>query len=523
MVERRTSSDDARPYWFAVQYTYSFNGESHSSGKHFRSDQGFADYGEAQRLVQRYPPGSKSYCYVNPSNPAEAILQRPSFWLALAIPFPLIFVAIGAGGIFLTWRTRADASVPEEKKPISSLAAAAKGAKFLVPVYSIFLLIGLGTFYAIVVRPVGQILAARGWLETPCVVVSSQVRSHSSDDGPTYSVDILYTYAVNGKEYKSNRYQFMGGASSGYGSKAEIVNRHPPGAHTVCYVNPRDPTQAVLERRFTSGLFFGLIPLAFILAGGSGIFFALRAARRDKLMSPAQRWLPKAARASIKPKQAASRIPDPLSLTGPVILRPTASPSGKLIATIVAAAFWNGIISVFVYQVFRGWQSGRFEWFLTIFLIPFVLVGLVLIGAVGYFFLASFNPRPVLTVSSSAVPLGDTLSLQWRLNGRVEAVERLRIYLEGREEATYRRGTATSTDKEVFTTLELANVTAHHEKRAGECRAAIPVNSMHSFESANNKIVWALKVEGQIRRWPDVKEEFPLVILPSPAKPPLPS
>jgi hypothetical protein len=383
--------------------------------------------------------------------------------------------------------------------------------------FSIFLLVGLGTFYGLVIRPVGKVFAARGWEATPCVVVSSQVRSHSSDDGTTYSVDILYSYTVNRKEYRSNRYQFMSGSSSGYRGKAEIVARHPPGTRTVCYVNPQDPTESVLERGFTGQFLLGLIPLAFILAGGGGLVFALRTARREKNASPAHRWLPKAAASSLTTSWTPPRTLAETSPGQPVVLKPTASVRGKLVGSIVIATVWNGILSVFVVQVFKGWQSGS-EWFLTIFLIPFLLVGLVLIGAIGYFFLASFNPRPTLTVSSNAVPLGGTLGLNWRLTGRVEAIERLRIYLEGREEATYRRGTSTYTDQHVFATVELANVSGHHEKRAGDCSVGIPAATMHSFESNNNKIIWTLKVQGSIRWWPDVNEEFPILILPTAAQ-----
>jgi hypothetical protein len=37
---------------------------------------------------------------------------------------------------------------------------------------------------------------------------------------------------------------------------------------------------------------------------------------------------------------------------------------------------------------------------------------------------------------------------------------------------------------------------------------------MHSFESASNKIVWVLKVSGNVRRWPDVDLEFPIRVDP---------
>jgi heme/copper-type cytochrome/quinol oxidase subunit 2 len=519
VADRRRSSDDSNPYRFEVKYSYSFRGQTFTSEQYRRRGGAFSDYSKAQRLADRFAPRSQSVCYVDPSNPSEAVLERQSLWMALTIPFPLIFVTIGAGGIYFTWRASRKSETDEEKKPISGPAAVAKGVWLLAAFFSIFLFVGLGVFYAMFLRPAAKILAARTWSETPCVVVSSQVSSHSSDDGTTYSVDILYGYTVNGREYKSNRYHFMGGSSSGYQGKAEIVSRHSPGTRTVCYVNPKDPTDAVLERGFTNDLWFGLLPLLFVAVGGGGVYFTLRAARRDRVISPAMKWLPKQARYGAG--GAAPSLAVRGASTGPVVLKSTASPWAKFIGTIFIAAFWNGIVSVFVFQAVASWQRGRPEWFLTLFLIPFVLVGLVMIGAVVYFFLALFNPRATLTVNANAVPLGGTLELQWRLSGRVERVRRLRIYLEGREEATYRRGTTTSTDKEVFITVELANADMHNDIRGGQRKITVPSDTMHSFESDNNKIVWTLNVHGEIQRWPDVKEEFPVVVLPAPSQPPL--
>ncbi len=37
---------------------------------------------------------------------------------------------------------------------------------------------------------------------------------------------------------------------------------------------------------------------------------------------------------------------------------------------------------------------------------------------------------------------------------------------------------------------------------------------MHSFAAPSNKIVWEIKVEGEIARWPDVNQNFPISIHP---------
>jgi hypothetical protein len=396
---------------------------------------------------------------------------------------------------------------------ISERARSPGGGCFLIGFFSFFLLIGGVIFVFMFVRPVLGILDARNWVETPCVVESSQVRSHSSDDGTTYSVDILYRYEINGREYKSNRYHFMGGSSSGRGAKRAIVREHPPGRETVCYVNPKDSTEAVLERGFTNDLWFGLIPLVFVGVGAGGILWGVRKMRAGPGSVPRVRGLAQAeSQTGGAPGiPAVSGMDEGMSVT----LKPRWSPWGKVLGMLFFALFWNGITGVFVWQVIQSWRSGRPEWFLTIFMIPFVLIGLVLIGAVFNFVLALWNPRPTLRLTPGTPRLGQTMSLEWEFSGRVRVIERLRVYLEGREEATYRQGTRTSTDKSVFAEIDLANEPGRLDLYSGRVETALPVKTMHSFESDNNKIVWNIRVKGSIARWPDVDEEFPVSVLPA--------
>src|SRR5262249_14438753 len=155
-----------------------------------------------------------------------------------------------------------------------------------------------------------------------------------------------------------------------------------------------------------------------------------------------------------------------------------------------------------------GWSSGHGDGCLTVFLIPFVGIGLVLLGLVGYTLLALFNPRPSLKLSSTSVALGDEVEVEWSTEGNVDRVRSCSITLEGREEATYKRGTSTATDKSVFARIELMTSTKGRDLRRGKAKFTIPSDTMHSFKSSNNKIVWSIRVKGEIPRWPDIGEEF---------------
>jgi hypothetical protein len=89
-----------------------------------------------------------------------------------------------------------------------------------------------------------------------------------------------------------------------------------------------------------------------------------------------------------------------------------------------------------------------------------------------------------------------------------------RIRLEGREEATYRRGTSTSTDRQVFHSEVLFEARHALAIERGSLSFAVPADSMHSLAADHNQVVWAIKLEGEIPRWPDLAEEFEIEVRP---------
>lgn len=373
-----------------------------------------------------------------------------------------------------------------------------------------FLLIGLGTMYALLVKPLMYVQAARNWVETPCQIVSSELKVHRGED-TTYSVEIVYTYKVNGKQYESSRYDFIGGSSSARAANQAIVNQYPAGAAAVCFVDPNDPAEAVINREF-SWMFLALaiIPLVFTLVGGGGILTACGVFKFGQRQPKATAWLP-------TPNQVTpTAMSEQPAQAGPVLLKPARSPWGSIVGVTLFSLFWNGIVSVFLWQVVEGFRQGNPEWFLTIFMIPFVLVGLGSVGAIGYYFLALFNPRPTVTLSQPTVTLGGALRMEWKFSGRTHALQRLQIHLRGEESATYRRGTDTYTDTERFVDMLLFDSVDPLEMASGVVEMRVPDDTMHSFNGGNNQIKWTICIEGDIRRWPDVRETFPLVVLPHP-------
>ena len=496
-----TIDDDADdPYRLTVTYRYAVRGIDHFADRVARTPVADDDYRTVARRASRWAPGVAATCFVDPDDPGTAVLVRRLPWWALFILVPLVFVAIGGGGLAAVWRRSRDADATADA-PISARPSSRRGAIFMVVFGAIFAIVGAGALVPLLVVPAARLVQASGWLEVPCEVVSSTVRASESDDGTTYRVDILYEYDVGGRTWRSNRFGFADWGSSGYRSKRELADRYPAGHHTVCFVDPGDPTLAVLDRSFRPVYLVGLAPLLFLGAGLAVAAHGLRVRRRHGLSTAA----------GIGPGLP---TPGAEAAVGPVELRPRAGPMAKLFGAIVFCLIWNGIVSVFLVQVVQGWQAGERPWGMTLFLTPFVLVGAATIVFVGHFLLAAFNPRPRVTVGRSLVRLGDRVQLEWRFAGRAGRIERLRISLEGREEATYRRGTDTRTDREVFARIPVVDTELGPEIARGVRTVEVPRETMHTFAAVSNKVAWSLKVSGEIARWPDVDEELEVVLHP---------
>ncbi len=496
--------DDERPYRFEVRYRYRWKDEPHEATTFRKGYRGSQSFRPVQRLLLSYPPGGAAHCYVDPTDPARAVLQRRSPAFVLLILFPLVFVVVGVVTLVATWSRSAK---PEGAASLAGNGkAAARVRKISQFVSGIFLAAGLCGAAAMAPWMAGPI-RARSWEVVPARVLSSTVRRHESrnDDGETsvtWKLDILYTYRYRGVTYRSNRYGFVDVGSSGRASKAAVARRYPPGTSLEVRVNPRDPTMAVVEPGYTLGHLLFLIPLAAVALGAAGLQWARRkpGTLRRGMTAPSEQEVP--------------GVPAGPDGPGPLELAPQGRRLRKVAMILMVAVVWNGLISVFLWRAAEGLSRGRPDWFLTAFMVPFVLVGLLLIGASLHALLALANPRTTLIVEPSAPRLGGRLQLQWRTTGAVGRVRDFRIVLEGREEATYRRGKNTTTDREVFARFVLARVRDSLGVRQGRGELEIPGSTMHSFDGGNNRIVWELRVEADIPHWPDVDDSWQLVVLP---------
>jgi hypothetical protein len=195
----------------------------------------------------------------------------------------------------------------------------------------------------------------------------------------------------------------------------------------------------------------------------------------------------------------------------------------KLIFIIIFAVIWNGVTSVFVLQLVRGWIKGNPDWFQTVFMTPFVLIGLGVIAFGIHAFLGLFNPQPILELPRRVVGLGEELSIAWRFSKNPHKVRSFLIEVLMKESATYQCGTDSVTETDVMLRIEVCRADRSDASGASggdrdiaqtSATITIPADAMHSFEARCNRIHWAIRVHGEIPRWPDINDEYDISITP---------
>jgi Protein of unknown function (DUF3592). len=474
------------PFRVAVTFRYQWEGKTYTSDRYHTTDLTEDEYSAANRKIADLPLGTATHCYVNPEDPGQAVLRRKGLGSAVFLLVPLVFILVGGGGIVGSW-----VNFSGRPRPVTA-AASSGGHRWGTWLFGgVFAGVGAAVLVFWFLPMLVRSLDSLNWTETPCTVISSQVKSHRGKNGTTYSVEIFYRYQFEGREFKSNSYRTFRSSSSGREAKAKVVAKYPPGAKSVCYVNPKNPAEAVLVPGVGWGALLGLLPLIFLTVG---IFIIWAGWKKPSSESP----------------DASLGSPGTVSAADmePRVLEPRSPPHLRFGGTLIFALFWNGIVSVFLWQVVDGFRKGSPDWFLTLFLIPFVAVGLGAVGGTVYAALALFNPRCRLRLTPGVMRPGGTYEVGWTLTGASSRVRHLQIVLEGREEATYRRGTSSCTDRHTFARIAVADVPGGLEVAQGEARFRVPDNVPPSFAAPNNRIVWTLNVRGEIPFRPDMQDEF---------------
>ena len=151
------------------------------------------------------------------------------------------------------------------------------------------LLFAIGCLAAtfMIVKPLALVTSARSWVETPAKILDINLNSNSGGKGgTTYSIAIRYQYEFNGQTHTSERFSADIGSDNissyhqdNYHRYYSFFGRNMP---ISCFVNPNDPSQAIIDRkpRFESLLFGNVFAYIFPLVGLFVFLHALTLLRR---------------------------------------------------------------------------------------------------------------------------------------------------------------------------------------------------------------------------------------------------
>jgi hypothetical protein len=197
----------------------------------------------------------------------------------------------------------------------------------------------------------------------------------------------------------------------------------------------------------------------------------------------------------------------------------TRSPGWQLLAVGVFNLVWNGMVSWLLVLAVGKHLAGEPEWLLTALVIPFAAIGTATLYYLFRLLLFATAIGPTsLEISDHPIFPGEMYRIYLSQAGRL-SVQSLTLSLVCDEEATYRQGTDTRTERRRV----LEKVLFERERfeilpglpYEQECELKFPENVMHSFQSDHNAVQWRLVVRGTVEKWSNYERNFPLVVYPS--------
>jgi hypothetical protein len=272
-AEIAKTEPQSQHYIFAVLYDYEVDGKTfHSNRWRPVPVEPFDSYSALSDQTGRFIMRPDHSCYVNPQNPSEAVLQRENPLRVLLVVFPLLMIVPGTFGLLKLFKPAAIPVVRTRRLRFALQLVATGVIGFGLFLFTIFFVHGLF-----------DVIRAAKWEHSSCQVIDSYLHTDESSTTGTgtrtrgYRLRILYSYIYGGKKFLADRYNFVRWGTGGK-KLTHILNQYPAEAKVDCFINPKEPYQAVLNRSFSMSYLMGLLPLIF---SGAGIVLFLAAHRRS--------------------------------------------------------------------------------------------------------------------------------------------------------------------------------------------------------------------------------------------------
>jgi hypothetical protein len=438
-----------------IHIQYQVNGQVHRLWTYDASGISTGDRAANEAIIAGFVKGQQYPCWYDPADPRVAVLVRGLRPAALVCVFPLIFAAVGAGGLMYTRRQAKDAadSAPREGRLSALIGNSLLAAGSLAAVaFVLAILLALGLFFAL------GAAGAPGWavglgLCLPFVLFTV----------------LLVRLGREAVRTLAQRMPSPERKALQQAAKAEQSRATPAALQAL--------TQASTPKQLA--------------------------------VPPPEGDLPTVPRPPLLLETATTLA---------VRLRPEGVPASIALGcmTVLTVGWLAFVVPIFI-SALRARLQGQMDPPSIIIPTLFLLIGLALVGGVLLFIARVRAGRVLMELSAHPLRAGGSYELWARQDGRAR-VRQVQIHLVCEESATYQQGTTTSTATQVVSVHDLLNWErdpAANELSGGvRCPLVVPPDAMHSFEAKHNKITWRLQLRGRVGPWP-LKLTFPVIIYPA--------
>lgn len=345
---------------------------------------------------------------------------------------------------------------------------------------------------------------ARSWVAVSAAVESVDLKENRGDDSTTYETKATYRYEYAGQTYTRDRVAIDSGADN-IGSFQRSLYRELKAAHenrkpVTAYVDPAEPSRAVLNRELRTGLLalkvgfglvFGFVGFGLLVgARHAGKKMAAEQALRAQFPDEPWRWRPEWANGRIA---ASSRL--------------------SAYVAIGFAVLWNLISLPLSFQIPAEIERGNTLAAIGL-LFPLVGLGLTAWAIRSWLQLKRFKVA-TLTLQRVPVALGGRLKGTIRVEARVPATADFRLELECVEERMRRSGKNRRREERLLWQKQWR--VPRHQCQIGATFTAIPVDvAVPADQPATtmedgDKIFWRLEAAGECAG-PDFWSRFVLPV-----------
>lgn len=352
-----------------------------------------------------------------------------------------------------------------------------------IAICSIFIAVGCGIM-TLGVRQRAKMLAAREWPLTEGVIERIEVKREWQKGGKgrhgrwLYSPYAAYAYEVYGVRRVNDRFGILKSSSSKAVAAQRFVEEHPVGSRIGVRYNPADPTDSVLDvpdapkRSFADEWMLTAMGGVFALFGAGFLVIMLTSRPRRR-----------------------RTVPSP----GGALLRN--SRGSEFVQMLVFSVLWCSATAVLCAGFFSDmdWPPKGEAWIPTVFLSVFACIG---VGFLARTLVKAFQlggPHLEIRCPRGFVARGSGTDFTYRLVGRVEDVDLVRIWLVGEREVMERHRRQTQLAMHETYRTEVLHVSTPHEIGQGFFRVEVPEDEPASGRDGQGDVHWKLAVSGYRR------------------------